>query len=603
LQQCPNWKEIGGSAMKVFDSFQLDPLDQSLWRGGKRVPLAPKAFAVLTYLVDRAGRLVTQTEMLEALWPETFVQPEVLKSQILDIRTALGDRPKEPRFIETVPRRGYRFIASVSESTEMSVPRVVSAEAPKSLEPKKSQRIAVLPFVNMSADPDNEYFSDGLTEELINHLASVPALQVVARTSVFRYKGVNEDIRTIGKQLNVGNVLEGSVRRMGDQLRVTAQLIDVDNGYHLFSRTYQRQFRDVFALQDELAQAVAAEVAPGDGNVPKPAARTENVEAYQAFLRGVHMMSNRFVGAGESLDCFRQALDLDPHYAPAWAGMAQGYFLTAWFYLAPPDEAMKMAHMAALKALDLEPDSALGLAALASVETTEWRWTTAEARFRRALQLQPGLAIAYIQFAFLCLAPQSRVSEACELCEQAASLDPFNPLIQACLIYTYGRSGRLADSERQFRFACNIAPQYAPIHMAMGVSLEWSGNVHQSLPHYRRTAELTQNTPYALSCLGHALAITGDSSEARTCLSALLAFEQPVAADVARVYCGLGEIETALDWLEKGTRQGRLYLLRAIGDPRIDRMSSEPRFQAILRETGLVNTGVWANQASSAATH
>jgi TolB-like protein len=574
-------------AMKEFPPFRLDPGDQSLWRDGKRVALTPKAYAVLRYLVERAGRLVTQDELLDAVWPSTFVQPEVLKSQILDVRAALGDRPKDPLYIETVPRRGYRFIAAVHEVQSVVTGQMPVPPPEASTKRPDRTRIAVLPFVNMSSDPDNEYFSDGLTEEIINRLACIGSLQVVARTSAFRFKGVHEDVRAIGAQLDAGSVLEGSVRHSGDQLRVTAQLIDVESGYHLFS---QREFRDVFELQDDIAQVVAAEIAPAGepGPLQTLKSRTANLNAYNAYLRGTHVMSNRFTGASDSLAYFREALELDPLFAPAWAGMSRAYFTQGWFYLAAPNEMMQLSRMAALKALEVDPDSAMGLSCLASVEcAVDWAWDRAAKRFRRALELQPGLAEGYQDYAHLCLLPQLHLEPACEASEKAVSLDPLNPWLQAGLIYCYGRAGRLADAIRRHSLAVNVAPDYGPIAAAMGVSYEWNGEPGTAIPLYRLCCDQTANAPYALSCLGHALGVTGQHEEAQEVLMRLEALPTRWPAEEARIQGGLRRTEETLRLLDQAADQRALYLLRTVGDPRFDWLLGNSRYQALLARMGL----------------
>ncbi|MGJ5819810.1 hypothetical protein [Paludibaculum fermentans] len=451
-------------------------------------------------------------------------------------------------------------------------------------------RIAVLPFVNMSADVENEYFSDGLTEELINRLACVPELQVVARTSAFRFKGLNEDLREVGAKLNVTTVLEGSVRKAGNQLRVTAQLIDVNTGFHLFSKTYQREYKDVFDLQDELAQAVAAEVAPQGGR-PGPASqetRTENLNAYSAYLRGMFALGSRFVDLRQCLDCFQEALSSAPEYAAAWAGLSHGYLLLAWFYRAEESAAVPLSREAAAKALALDPDSAMGLSSLASVEcASDWQWASAEAKFTRAIERQPTLSIAYIAYAFWCLLPQLRLGEAQAVIQRGLAVDPFNPLMQAIAVYIHGRARHFEEAERQGVLAMNIAPGYAPIPACIGCAQEWAGQLAPAIAAYREACKLSLNAGFPLSCLGHALAAAGETTEALRVLDELLQAEQQSPADIGRVLLGLGREDEALNWLELAAERRSVYLLRVPGDPRFDRLLAHPRYQAVLRRMGL----------------
>jgi TolB-like protein/Tfp pilus assembly protein PilF len=504
------------------------------------------------------------------------IQAAKLRSKLLEYYSSGG---ASDRIVISIPKGSY-------------IPKIEYRHTVKPAAPAATERsrIAVLPFVNMSADPENEYFSDGLTEELINRLASIPSLQVVARTSAFRFKGLNEDLREVGAKLNVGTVLEGSVRRAGDQLRMTAQLIDVQSGYHLFSRTYQREYKDIFELQDELAQSVVSEILPHSGVAPNFSihTRTGNLDAYNAYLRGMYALGSQFADLRKCLERFREALSLAPAYAPAWAGLAHGYFLLAWFYRETPDIALPLSREASVRTLALDPDSAAGLSSMAAVDcATQWRWESAEVFFRKAIALQPALVQSYMLFVFCCLIPQRRLLEAQETLERALSVDPFNPLLHAAAIDVLGRSGRCADAMGQHRLALNIAPEYAPISAAAGLAHEWCGHLPEAIAEYRKTCELSQNAPYPLSCLGHALAVAGETAEAHDVLERLHQSNAQTAADVARIHVGLRNTEDALRWLEIAVEQRSMYLLRVAGDPRFDCLSSKPQFQTLMRRMQL----------------
>jgi TolB-like protein/Tfp pilus assembly protein PilF len=447
--------------------------------------------------------------------------------------------------------------------------------------PLERSRIAVLPFVNMSADPDNEYFSDGLTEELINRLACVPSLHVVARTSAFRYKGRHEDVRQIGAQLNAGSVLEGSVRRSAGQVRVTAQLVDVCSGYHLFSRTYQRELGSVFALQDELAQAVADEIvlrARGEVGAEIAKALVANPDAYNHYLRGMWVLSTRAPDLLPAVDIFREALRVDPAYAPAWAGLAQCYWLLAWYRQLPSTEAMPLSKQAALKALELDPGSAQGHASLGIVLSGfEWRWAAAELHFKRAIELQPSLATIYPFYAVVCLLPQLKLDEACRMIERGLSHDPFNLLTRTIAMFIYGNAGRHEDVLRQHALAMEINPS-APSNVAsLALAREWRGEVEQAIAGYRTAIAMAGEDPHFLSFLGHALALTGRKAEAKKLLRKLLDL------DIARVYTGLRDADEALRWLEAAAECRAIHLLTVPADRRFDWLRSQARFQHILR--------------------
>jgi TolB-like protein len=470
-----------------------------------------------------------------------------------------------------------------------SAPETASAAAP-SLD---RSRIAVLPFVNMSADPENEYFSDGLTEELINRLASVPALQVVARTSAFRFKGRHEDIRDIGVQLNAGSVLEGSVRRSGDQVRVTAQLIDVGSGYHVFSRTYQRAFGSLFELQDELAQSVADEIVPRARGEAVPAiARSHPAkpEAYSLYLRGMFALANRAPDLLPSVELFRESIRLDPTHAPAWAGLAQCYWLLSWYLQMPSEQAMPLSKEAALRALELDPDSAQGHVSLGIVESGfEWRWASGETHFKRAIELQPSLATIYPFYAVVGLLPQRKLDEACRMIERGVSLDPFNLLTHTIAMFVYGNAGRYEAALRQHALGMELSPDAPSIVASIALVREWQGEVEEAIDGYRKAIAMVGDQPHFVSFLGHALAIAGRKTEAKRMLEKLLAAPSPSDLDIARVYTGLRDADEALRWLESAAERRIIHMLTVPADRRFDWLRPQPRFQEILR---VMNVGI-----------
>src|SRR6266481_1274218 len=412
--------------MKSFQSFRLDTANQCLWRGQERVPITPKAFDVLRYLVENPGRLVTQDEVLDKLWPDTYVNPELIRKYILDIRKILGDRPDKPEFIETVTKRGYRFIAPVvdesaaeprdlnrSQTTaEHAAEEIGKHEATPSererspvkrslwkfvimpvlamvaavgigrefrrarngpnVPPSNNTSIAVLPFADMSPGKDQEYFSDGLSEQLIHELAKVSGLKVVGRSSSFQFKGKNEDLREVGRKLGVANVLEGSVRREGNHVRITAELIKADDGFQLWSQTYDREINDIFAVQDEIARAATEALQPkllaGNGRPLASTLRSANPEAYQAYLQ-----ANYFLGRGQSKEDLGKALtytdkviELDKTYAPAWALRASVQNKMAEVGLIDVTGGFRRARNDAERAIALDPNSASGYLALAT---------------------------------------------------------------------------------------------------------------------------------------------------------------------------------------------------------------------------------------------
>jgi len=430
-----------------------------------------------------------------------------------------------------------------------------------------------------------------LTEELINRLARVPSLQVVARTSAFRFKGQNEDLREVGAKLNVGTVMEGSVRKADGQLRVTAQLIDVQSGYHLFSQTYQREYKNVLELQDELAQAVVDEIAPLSASPSSRMivkTRTVNLDAYNSYLRGMFSLFNHFVDRHRWIDSFRHALDIDPEYAPAWSGLAYGYFMLAYFYQMPSKEAMPLSKEAALRTLQLDPDLAQGHSSLGLVQCAyEWNWASAEVSFRRAIELQPGLAAIYSPYATCCLLPQLRIEEAIAMQQRGLALDPFNPLSRSLATFLYANSGRYEEAFRHQAFGLEFNPNFAPFYYTGGLAHEWNGHSDKAIQAFQKAVELSGNLPAPRGALGHALALSGETERARQILHGLLEIPEPPAADIATVYLGLRDEEETLRWLETAVKQRNMRLLTIPADRRFHWLSMHSRFHAILNQMGL----------------
>jgi serine/threonine-protein kinase len=437
---------------------------------------APRLSAFLRYVVTAAqtGRALSVKEY--SIGVEVFGRGTVFDPRVDNIVRVQASKLRS-KLLEYYAQHG------VHDPVVITIPK--GSYTPEFREQKQAEppahnanrsRIAVLPFVNMSSDPENEYFSDGLTEELINRLSSAPGIQVVARTSAFRFKGRNEDVREVGTTLNVGTVMEGSVRRSGDQLRVTAQLIDVESGYHLFSRTYQRPYADLFAIQDEIAQKVTEEVAPHSSAQPGRIAaypHAKDLDAYSVYLRAMYSLANRFNDFEQCIDLFREAIRMEPTYAPAWAGLAYAYLLVAWFYQMPSDSAMPLCQEAALRTLELDGESALGHGSLALYECGfAWRWPSAESRFRRAIELNPGLTMIYPFYAFCCLLPQSKNAEACDIVERALEQDPFNGLGRATATFVYGVSARYEDALRHHAIGLEMNARFPPVLGSGGLAHE-----------------------------------------------------------------------------------------------------------------------------------
>jgi len=631
--------------MKSFKAFRLDRENHILWRNEDRVPMAPKEFDILAYLVEHAGRVVTQDQILDALWSETYVNPEVLRKYILEIRKTLGDRPENPEFIETVPKRGYRFVASVANDNGNEPPVLSALHAaeekvagekvrPKTVLSKlespfakrkvwvaavaglaivavvglggylRSTRsggntpslndpsIAVLPFADMSPAKDQEYFSDGLSEQLINDLAQVSGLKVVGRSSAFQFKDKNEDLRVVGRKLGVANVLEGSVCRQGNHVRITAELTKADDGFQLWSQTYDREIKDIFAAQDEIARAVTGtlQVKLLSSNRPQssPGTRSANPEAYQAYLQGQYFAAR---GQDErdlnmALSYADQAIKLDANYASAWAqrslvlqSLTSGAFIENV-------EGFHRARESAKKAIALDPNLADGYLAMALVQIDhDWDWDGAEVSLKRAELLEPGSADVIGDRAYLARSVAS-VNEAIELYKQAMALDPLSANFHWALAYQLYFVGRYGEAEAELQRAQELNPQLPFVHATRGLVLSAEGHQQEAL------AEMENDAADWAKLTGEALTYfaIGRGEESERSLNRLIAVHQnDCAYQVAEVYAYRGESDKAFAWLDRAYRQRDPGISELRHDPLVGSLRHDPRFTALVTKMRLPN--------------
>jgi serine/threonine-protein kinase len=501
--------------------------------------------------------------------PVVRIQAAKLRSKLAEY---YADEGRGDELVISIPKGGYVPVFSGATREPAAPP----AEAPRS--------IAVLPFVSMSGDPENEYFSDGLTEELINVLTYVPGLQVVARTSVFCFKGSNKDVREIGAQLNVRTVLEGSVRRSGDRLRVTAQLIDVASGYHLLSRTFPRELKDVFAVQEELASAVVTEIMPQIKPDFQPVVRhhTADLETYQRYLKATFTLNSRFTGARDSVEDFQRVLHKDPDYGPAWAGLAYANCLQAWYQMSPVKVAMPLARRAALRAVELDPQLGLAHTVLGVVATVlDWDWPAAEASFRKAIAAQPGLALAHQLYAYTCLMPQRRFREAIAATEHAVLLNPLDPVLSGAAMFNYSAVGDFQGALRQYLICREANPQHPLTYGGMGAAYQVEGRLEDALAMYRLTSELSMHTAYGRAAVGQALALMGDTEAAYRVIEELRDANSRGYC-LCLLYAGLGNREEAIRWFEFAMDEREPHALTATFDPRFAVLADHPAFRKCL---------------------
>lgn len=503
--------------------------------------------------------------------PIVRIQAAKLRSRLAEYYTGPG---ADADVVISIPKGGYIPAFSVKE------PAAAAQEI---------HSIAVLPFVSMSGDPENDYFSDGLTEELINVLTYVPGLRVVARTSVFCFKNTAKDVREIGAQLNVKTVLEGSVRKAGNQLRVTAQLIDVATGFHLLSRTFPRELKDVFAVQEELAGAVVTEIMPQVRKETRPlmSSHTSDLETYNLYLKGMFTAANHFLGPQDGVEIFQAVLERDPRYAPAWAGLANAYCLQSWFGIIPTKTALPLAREAANRALELDPAMGLPHAALGmAYAVLDWNWPLAEQCFKRAIELQPALAIAYQFYSFNCLMPQRRFDEGIAHTQRALALNPFDGVLCGGAILVYIAVGNYPEALRLLERSIGANPNHGLVFGMGSVTLQLLGRVEEAVAGFHRACELTRRAPFPVASLGYLLAQKGDRNQALA-LKRELEDRSAHSYAMALINMGLDDHEETLRWLQKSMDDREPHAHALAFDPRFRRLYGLPQYRQMMATMGL----------------
>lgn len=457
--------------------------------------------------------------------------------------------------------------------------------------------IAVLPFTNLSPDPDNEYFSDGLTEELIHALTKVEGLKVAAWNSALHFKGNSRDIYEIGNRLRVGKILEGSVRRSGDQLRITIQLIDTATGYYLWSETYDRTMRDLFAVQGEIAGAIANvfEMQLTGRRKPEGARLSSaGVEAYNLYLKGRYFWNKRTAeGLKKGLECFQEALKRDSGSALAYAGLADAYTIQAHYGLKHPAELIPQARSAAMKALEIDPSLAEAHTSLGFIRSLyDWEWAEAERHYLRAIELSPGYATAHFWYGIDFLANRGRFDEAYEELKLAWQSDPLSAIVKQSHGYILFLSRRYQEATAALRQLMEEEPTFYKAHTAMGRTLIHMGCYAQAIEALEKGRMFGGDVPSTFGALGQAYGLAGNHQEARKILEKLVEMSRKQYVPCtcfALIHLGLAERQAALDWLERSYELHELTLAILAIHPGYDDLRSEPRFGALLRKIGLAS--------------
>ena len=566
-----------------FTPFEVDTEAGELRRNGLRVSLQDQPFQALVLLLERPGEMVTREEFCKRLWPaDTFVDFERgLNKAINKLRAALRDHAERPRYIETLPQRGYRFIAPIE-----IVPQIQLKHTPQ------IDSLAVLPLDNLSGDPAQEYFSDGLTEELICAIAGISSLRVISRTSVMAYKGSRKSLPQIAKELGVEAVVEGSVARSGPSVRITVQLILAADDGHLWAGRYERDLRDILQLQAEVAQSIASKihklVGPTD---PSLLERTPRVhpQAYEACLMGIFLRDKMTpFDLEKSIEFFNKAISLDPAYARAYGELSRTCFYLGVFGMGPSGDIFPRAKENAVKALELDDTVACAHIALAAVHIFyDWDWAAAKSEIKRAMELRPGESVTHAHYAdFLSIG--GRHSEAVAAYARVLELDPISRVYIAHFGLILHRARRYNESIAQCRKALEIDPRYANGLWFLALSLEQTGDLTEAITQLELAVSLTRGTHFR-ALLGRAHALAGATAKAVEILEELtaLSLQRYVSPfDLAVVHAGLGNRTAAFQFLEKACEQ-RVFRIIELTLPMFDDLRSDRQWEDLVRRVGL----------------
>ena len=609
-----------------FGPFRLDPAQQLLTEGDRKIQLTPKAFQTLLVLVENQGRIVEKGELLQKVWPDTFVEEATLAQNIFTLRKQLqGGRGDDGvSYIETVPKRGYRLVPAVRVEepleplishgqqvaagpvkargkiwlivvfiTVAAIGELLIWQRVHSARTRSRPMLAVLPVQNLTGDPNQEYLADGLTEELIAELGSLnpEQLGVIARTSAMTYKQTNKTVHQIGKELGVDYVLESSLRGGSGQVRFTAQLIRVRDQTHLWTQNYNRAMADVLVLQDELARTVAEQIRvelPRSAATRLASSRPVKPEAYDAYSKGRYFWNQRTPEAMTIAEnYFQQAIRADPNFAPAYAGLADCYQIMVNLGQRDINDGFRLAKAETLKAMELDPTLAEAHASLASIMGDfEWDWQGAETEYKRALELNPNYATAHHWYGEF-LAGMGRYAEGTAEIQKAHELDPLSPVIGVSLGQMYCRLGQCQTGIEQIKKTLEIYPDFAEGHEALGEIYGYLGMYQQA------AAELAEERKPPIGhvdlLLAYAAAKAGRIEEAKTRFQKSEGRLDPQQKNyyAATMFAAVGQNDKAFAQLENALRNHDPFMAYVGADIKLESLRSDPRYRKLIRRMNM----------------
>ncbi len=630
-----------------FGRFRLKSDERVLLREEELVPLTPKAFDILLALLENDGRIVRKDDLMKKVWPHTFVEEGNLTQNVSLLRKALGESANGPQFIETVPRRGYRFVAPVSKISGTSgghlneiqnkhlLPGAPASLPPESspasrkweLEPRNSkletisrrvpavaltlaailaavvgiaylsgrdkagastaaiQSIAVLPFVDDSPDAEAEFLDDEIAESLVNSLTKLPKLRVVPRSVMVSYKGRNVDPRKVGQELNVRAVVTGRVHRHGDTISIQADLIDLDSVSQIWGQHYDRRLSDILLVQEEISRDIFENL-----RLKLNVDEQKQLEAYRLYLKGRNAWNKRTPeGLQQGIDYFQQAISTDPNYAAAYAGLADCYNMQVIYGVHQPKDGFPKAKEAAVKALEMDETLAEAHTSLAFIK---FRWdrdrVEAEREFQLAIKHKSTYAPAHQWYSSYLVALE-RFDEAIAEAKRTQELEPLSFIASSHLGWILYLSGRNDEAIATCRKILNLDPNSFPARRYLGLAYEQKGMYSQAIDEFQKGMKLS-GSPLMLALLGHAYAASGKTAEARQVLTDLHELETRRYVSpytVAAIHTGLGERDQAFKWLERAYEERDVWLMNLKVDPVFAKLRSDKRFQDLLTRAGL----------------
>ena len=552
-----------------FGAFEVDLEGRRLLKRGIPITLREQSFQVLAALLERPGEIVTRDELRKRLWPsDTFVDFEVaLNSAVSRLRGALGDSANSPNVIETVPKRGYRFVVPIL----------------------KKPAVAVMPFVNQTGDAKDEYFSDGLTDELIRVFSRIEGLRVTAPSVVFRFKGQPRDARQVGRELGVEAVLEGSVQRSGERIRISVNLVGVKDGFNLWAQRFDGNLGDLFGIQDQVC-AASAEALHVRLAARIPVNRPRNMTAYVQYLKGWYIMKKRRPNdVRRAFEYFQDAIRLEPGYVDPYYGAAMYYIVSAGFGALPPGLALPEAEELLSGGLALDADSVMLLDVMGILRMYQWRWTESEEAHRHAMRLEPTNAFPHMMYPILC-SLLGRHDEAVAHATKAVELDPLDLMTNYRLVQANYYARRYEEAVRVGHIAIELTPDSPYTFFYLALSLTALGQRDEAWDIASKGKKLNEGMPLGEGYFGYLAGVLGHADDARRVVNELQARrekEYAPALPIAWTCLGLGETDRALDWLETALSDREPYLGSIMVFPGYDAIRSETRFQCLLRELKL----------------